>query len=369
MAKKLQVFVSSTYSDLITERQAAVAAILKAGHIPAGMELFTSGDQSQLATIKAWIDESDVYMLILGGRYGSIEPESGLSYTELEFDYALAQGKPMFSVVIKEAAIERKVQAGGTGFIEKENGKALTAFRTKVLSYITAFFEDEKDVRLAVYESIADCAAKKNLVGWVPGNTVVDNTPLFEDIKKLNDENAKLRAKIAELESQTVKVANKKHEINELLDILRGTKIEIPSDIAKDGNNDYNLLDIFASLQGRFVTGIVNVGEMSITDKFLFFTAGSKLQIHGLVEYEKVAGKQYRRCIVTPMGAKLLAELEKRKIEIIRSSSKASANPTQLESPSKKTKADIPPTPITVVKKSASAEPAQIPKKSKRSGS
>ncbi len=36
-------------------------------------------------TIKKWIDESDVYMLILGGRYGSIEEESGLSYTELEY--------------------------------------------------------------------------------------------------------------------------------------------------------------------------------------------------------------------------------------------------------------------------------------------
>ncbi len=40
MNKKLQVFVSSTYTDLIEERQAAVQAILDAGHIPAGMELF-----------------------------------------------------------------------------------------------------------------------------------------------------------------------------------------------------------------------------------------------------------------------------------------------------------------------------------------
>ena len=32
MNKKLQVFVSSTYTDLIEERQAAVEAILDAGH-------------------------------------------------------------------------------------------------------------------------------------------------------------------------------------------------------------------------------------------------------------------------------------------------------------------------------------------------
>ncbi|WP_210422467.1 DUF4062 domain-containing protein [Spirosoma sp. KCTC 42546] len=37
--RKLQVFVSSTYTDLKEERQAAVEAILTARHIPAGMEL------------------------------------------------------------------------------------------------------------------------------------------------------------------------------------------------------------------------------------------------------------------------------------------------------------------------------------------
>ncbi|MCY9419374.1 DUF4062 domain-containing protein, partial [Bacillus inaquosorum] len=54
MDKKLQVFVSSTYTDLVTERQVAVEAILNAGHIPAGMELFKAGDESQKETIKRW---------------------------------------------------------------------------------------------------------------------------------------------------------------------------------------------------------------------------------------------------------------------------------------------------------------------------
>lgn len=34
LPKRLQVFVSSTFIDLIEERQAAVEAILSAGHIP-----------------------------------------------------------------------------------------------------------------------------------------------------------------------------------------------------------------------------------------------------------------------------------------------------------------------------------------------
>src|SRR5436305_9143972 len=102
MAKKLQVFVSSTYEDLRAERQAAVEAILSAGHIPAGMKLFAAGDESQMVVIRRWIDESDVFMLILGHRYGSIEPESNKSYVQLEYEYAVAQGKPLFAVVARD---------------------------------------------------------------------------------------------------------------------------------------------------------------------------------------------------------------------------------------------------------------------------
>jgi hypothetical protein len=103
--KKIQIFVSSTYTDLKIERQAAVEAILSSGHIPAGMELFSAGDESQLSVIERWIDESDVYLLILGGRYDSIEKNSGKSYIQLEYEYAIKKGKPLFSLVIPKNAI------------------------------------------------------------------------------------------------------------------------------------------------------------------------------------------------------------------------------------------------------------------------
>jgi len=49
MERRLQVFISSTYSDMLDERQgAAVEAVLRAGHIPAGMEFFAAGDLSRL---------------------------------------------------------------------------------------------------------------------------------------------------------------------------------------------------------------------------------------------------------------------------------------------------------------------------------
>ncbi|WP_205655115.1 DUF4062 domain-containing protein, partial [Priestia megaterium] len=59
--------------------------------IPAGMELFPAIDEQQWEFIKKIIDDCDYYLLIIGGKYGTIA-EDGLSYTEKEFDYAVSKG-------------------------------------------------------------------------------------------------------------------------------------------------------------------------------------------------------------------------------------------------------------------------------------
>lgn len=143
--KKLQVFVSSTYNDLKEERQAAVEAILSSGNIPAGMELFTAGDETQMIVIKRWIEESDVYLLILGGRYGSIEKNSGKSYTHLEYEYALSINKPLFAVVITDKALDIKAKdSDWRSVIERDNPKLLDEFRNQVLKNLVKFWEDSK---------------------------------------------------------------------------------------------------------------------------------------------------------------------------------------------------------------------------------
>ena len=55
--RKFQVFISSTYNDLIVERQAVIMEILETRHIPAGMEFFTAYNETQLETMYRWIDE------------------------------------------------------------------------------------------------------------------------------------------------------------------------------------------------------------------------------------------------------------------------------------------------------------------------
>ncbi|PPD50219.1 MAG: hypothetical protein CTY16_02095 [Methylobacter sp.] len=195
--KRLQVFVSSTYTDLIDERQAAVEAILSHGHIPAGMELFTSGDESQMDVIKQWIEDSDVYLLILGGRYGSIEPNSGKSYTHLEYEYALELGKPYFACVVNGAAQERRVKLHGIEVTETENPKELKAFRQLVDSKIRKEWEDIKDIKIIVGETLGAFARRDDLAGWVRADQVTVNPAVAEEMARLSKENEQLRSQIA----------------------------------------------------------------------------------------------------------------------------------------------------------------------------
>ncbi|MDV6254434.1 DUF4062 domain-containing protein [Vibrio sp. EA2] len=316
MKRKLQVFVSSTYEDLKEDRQSAVSAILKSGHIPAGMELFTSGDKSQMETIRNWIEESDIYMLILGGRYGSLEPSSGVSYTELEYNYALELEKPVFAVVINEEALESRVRDIGTHLMEKENPKELKLFRDKVLSNISSFFDDEKDIRLCVYESLSDFSATRELKGWVSADEVANVQPLLEEISRLTEANNELIEKLALAEKRINSVSTDKNQNNnfdELTQLLESIDVVIPPKITgKEEEVQRTLLDLFVSNKEVFVTGITNQMNSGEAASFMYHNVCPKLQIHGLVINEKVASVQWRRFNITKKGNDYLAYLDRK---------------------------------------------------------
>lgn len=52
MNKKYQVFVSSTYEDLIDERKLVSNALLESNCIPAGMELFPAAKKNHGKSLK-----------------------------------------------------------------------------------------------------------------------------------------------------------------------------------------------------------------------------------------------------------------------------------------------------------------------------
>ena len=107
MKKKYQFFISSTFTDLIDERLEIIQTILRTENIPLVMEAFPAADKKQMDLIKGIIDQSDFYIVLVGGRYGSIDPESGKSYTELEYDYAVSRGIPILAFLKTDESITK----------------------------------------------------------------------------------------------------------------------------------------------------------------------------------------------------------------------------------------------------------------------
>ncbi|MDP9906071.1 DUF4062 domain-containing protein [Arthrobacter bambusae] len=127
MDRRYQVFISSTYTDLAEERREVIQALLEMDCLPAGMEMFPATNEEQWTLIQQVIDESDYYVVIVGGRYGSTTPE-GISYTEKEYDYAVDIGKPVLGFV------HAKPDEIALGKSQPEMKAQLDAFRAKVMS-------------------------------------------------------------------------------------------------------------------------------------------------------------------------------------------------------------------------------------------
>ena len=123
MDKRYQVFVSSTFTDLVEERRAVMQALLEQDCIPAGMELFVASDESSWELIEGVIDLCDYYVVIIGARYGSLT-EEGVSFTEKEYDYALSRGIPVLGFIHADPGSIANRESEQT----KEGRKKLAAF-------------------------------------------------------------------------------------------------------------------------------------------------------------------------------------------------------------------------------------------------
>lgn len=256
-------------------------------------------------------------MLILGGRYGSVEPITQVSYTELEYDYASQQGKPLFAVVISEDALEGRVRDIGTSLMEKENPKQLKLFRDKALSNISSFFSDEKDIRLCVYESLSDFAANRDLKGWVSSDEVTNSQSLLDEISALRLENDQLKQDLANAEKKVNRPQKNTHveDFNELIEILTAIEVKVPANVSSsDSPTNVSLLYIFQQMKDSVITGVTNSYNSTDLESFLYHNVCPKLQVHGLVINEKVASVQWRRFAITQKGTELLAYLDKQSL-------------------------------------------------------
>lgn len=193
MNKKYQVFVSSTFMDLIDERKEVMQALLELDCFPVGMELFPAADDDQWTLIKGLIDDCDYYVLIIGGRYGSIGPK-GVSYTQMEYEYAIESGIPVISFVHGEP---KKIESGKTE--QTSEGKAkLEVFKKLAKQKMCKFWNSPSDLGSQVSRSLIKLIRSKPRIGWIKADVTTS--------EEANQEINKLRKEIDLLKKQLTKI-------------------------------------------------------------------------------------------------------------------------------------------------------------------
>lgn len=196
MDKRYQVFVSSTYADLKEERQKIIQALMEMDCIPAGMELFPAFDEDQFAFIKKIIDDCDYYVLVIGGRYGSLSP-LGISYTEQEYEYAVSKDLKVIAL-LHESPEDIPL---GKSEKDPELRARLNLFREKVSQgRLVRFWKNAGELPGIVALSLSKTIKSYPARGWIRADRIASED-LLTEINQVRKQNIELNQTIAKLSS------------------------------------------------------------------------------------------------------------------------------------------------------------------------
>lgn len=192
--RRYQVFISSTYTDLQDERKAVMQSILEMDCFPAGMELFPAADESAWRFIERAIRESDFYLVVIGARYGSRD-ESGLSFTEREYDLAVELKKPVLAFLHGEPGKIAQEKAD----LKEQDRIALAEFRAKVERRLCDHWNNPDQLRARVMAGLTNLRKSYPQGGWVrAGEFAVPE--LERDLERTRRELAEAKALLRDRE-------------------------------------------------------------------------------------------------------------------------------------------------------------------------
>jgi len=95
--------------------------------------------------------------------------------------------------------LDEKVDKVGKSVLELDNPGKLKEFNRLVKTKLVKFWSDDRDIKLAVMQTLSEFDRRTDLTGWVPSNEVTDSGTIAEEIARLAKENAHLRDQLSQL--------------------------------------------------------------------------------------------------------------------------------------------------------------------------
>lgn len=338
MDKRYQVFVSSTYVDLKEERLEVIKALLELDCIPCGMEYFPAASEETWTYIQDLIRRCDYYVLVVGGRYGSLASE-GVSYTQKEYEFALSERVP--SIAFLHACPEDLPAKYSESSVEGQ--LKLREFISVVRRQLCKEWNTPEELGAVVSRSLTQLIRRHPRTGWIKA----DQASSSEATTELLALTRRVKELENELERNAMQVpvgAQDLSQGDELMDvefdftIYDSTKYRhqlgwILSRLRRNVCISWNklfmriapILEVDASgivvknALGRLVEeqydlrGELSAPEQTFGDVSLAEESLQRIKIQftglGLIRTSKQAGSQVARWQLTPLGRQRMFEL------------------------------------------------------------
>jgi len=297
---RYQVFISSTFADLQEERSRVIQTVMELDCIPAGMEIFPAIDEEQFNFIKKVIDDCDYYILIIGGRYGSVT-EDGVSYTEKEYDYAIEKGIKVLAFIHEkpEEISLGKSETSPSGRVK------LDQFRQKVAKdRLVRFWTNAKELPGLVALSLPKTIKTYPAIGWIRANSIT-NPETLQELNAQRKENSELKTLVDELSISNIaknyNIADLEDTltifgigltieskwVNWQLDVTWGRIFYILSPYLTPLKKDREIKDLLEeNLQATILANNHNIHRVASLDDDLFETIKIQFKALGLVYFE-----------------------------------------------------------------------------------
>ena len=142
----MRVYLSSTLNDLLPERQAVREAL---GGECVVVESYTADERSVRDSCLADVAGCELYIGIVGRRYGHIPDGENQSITELEYRQAVVQGVPTLVFIKDDDEIKSKFHDAVSG---ENPPQLIEAFRQQIASR-AAVFKTAEDLKARVVKA------------------------------------------------------------------------------------------------------------------------------------------------------------------------------------------------------------------------
>jgi len=187
MSASFSVFVCSTFDDLEQEREAVLDAIRRVQSRHNAMEFFGARPGRPIDVCLDEVRISDLLVVIVGLKYGSLAPGKGVSYSQAEYEEGVRLGKPCL-VYLRDDEVPILAK-----FVERnpDKVKLLDAWKEGLnAAHIVAKFEDWPKLAVQVAADIGHFLLERQFAAQLAETAAVKGVteaPLREVLKRLGE--------------------------------------------------------------------------------------------------------------------------------------------------------------------------------------